>query len=114
MSKAEDKYLFLEFTGSDWCDWCIKFNREVSSSSVFQDYVEKNLIVLVVDFSQELNANDETSQQKEKLARCFNVRGFPTMFIISPEGNIIAKTGYQAGGAEAYVEHIKKLIGDSK
>ena len=30
-AKAEQKMVLLDFTGSDWCGWCIKFNKEVLS-----------------------------------------------------------------------------------
>jgi hypothetical protein len=30
--------------------------------------------------------------------------------VLSSDGELIEKTGYQRGGAEAYVEHIKAII----
>jgi ABC-type lipoprotein release transport system permease subunit len=48
------------------------------------------------------------------LSKKFKVRGFPTVFILNPDGKTINKTGYQAGGPEAYVEYIKKAIAADK
>jgi hypothetical protein len=30
-AKAEKKHLLIDFTGSDWCGWCIKLDEEVFS-----------------------------------------------------------------------------------
>ena len=31
-AKADNKLLLVDFTGSDWCGWCIKLKKEVFSS----------------------------------------------------------------------------------
>ena len=31
-AKKENKQVLMDFTGSDWCGWCIKFNKEVLST----------------------------------------------------------------------------------
>ena len=46
----KDRYMLLDFTGSDWCGWCIKLNKEVFDKSDFKDYARKNLILVEVDF----------------------------------------------------------------
>jgi len=30
-AKASGKYMLLDFSGSDWCGWCIKLERDVFS-----------------------------------------------------------------------------------
>jgi hypothetical protein len=44
------------------------------------------------------------------LAKQYKVKGFPTVIILSPEGRLVDRTGYQRGGATAYIKHIKSLI----
>ena len=70
---------------------------------------------MLADFpSDKSKLSEEVQKQNDQLAKDFAVRGFPTVFILSSEGKIVAKTGYQAGGPEEYVEHIKKLIAEAK
>ena len=45
IAKAENKLVMLDFTGSDWCGWCIKLNKEVFSTPDFADYAAKNLVL---------------------------------------------------------------------
>ncbi len=110
-AKAENKHILIDFSGSDWCGWCIKLDKEVFSKEAFKTYADENLVLMLADFPQDKSKlSKETQKQNDQLAKDFGVRGFPTVFILSPDGKTIAKTGYQDGGAEAYVKHIKGLI----
>ena len=50
LAKAENKDLLVDFTGSDWCGWCIKLNKEVFSQPDFAGYAKKNLVLVELDF----------------------------------------------------------------
>jgi thioredoxin-related protein len=114
-AKAENKHLLLDFSGSDWCGWCIKLDKEVFSKKEFKAYAKDNLVLVLADFPRDKSTqSDDLKKQNEKLMEEFGVRGFPSVFILSPEGKNIAKTGYKDGGPEAYVEHIKQLIAEEK
>ena len=114
-AKEQDKHILMDFSGSDWCGWCIKLDKEVFQHKEFKDYAKENLILMLADFpSDKSNQSPDLIKQNEALAKEFGVRGFPTVFILGPDGSIVGKTGYQQGGPEAYVTHIKKIIGDKK
>lgn len=114
-AKAEGKHMLLDFSGSDWCGWCIKLDKEVFSQKAFKEYADKNLVTVLLDFPRDKSKqSDALQKQNEELMKKFGIRGFPTVYILDPEGKTVAKTGYQDGGPEAYVEHIKKLIADAK
>mgnify|MGYP000232868317 CR=1 FL=1 len=51
-SAARDsgKYILLDFSGSDWCGWCIRLEKEVFSQDAFKDFAEKKLVCVLVDF----------------------------------------------------------------
>ena len=40
-AKTENKIVLLNFTGSDWCGWCIKFKKDVLDTPEFQAYAAK-------------------------------------------------------------------------
>lgn len=114
-AKSDNKYMLIDFSGSDWCGWCIKLDKEVFSTKTFQSYAKDNLVLMLADFpSDKSKQSEEVQQQNEQMKKDFPIRGFPTVFILSPDGKTVAKTGYQAGGPEAYIEHIKKLIAEAK
>ncbi len=109
-AKTEGKYILVDFSGSDWCGWCVKLDEEVFSKKVFKDYAKDNLVLSIVDFPRrkELPATDKA--RNEALAKKHGIRGFPTVLILSPEGEVIGKTGYKPGGPETYVKHVQEFI----
>jgi thioredoxin-related protein len=109
-AKAENKPLLVNFTGSDWCGWCIKLHEEVFGEAAFQDYAKAELVLLELDFPRGKPQSAELKAQNEKLAQQYGIRGFPTILLLSSDGKLIEKTGYQRGGPEAYVEHIKGIL----
>ena len=109
-AKAENKPMLLDFTGSDWCGWCIKLDKEVFSEAAFKDYAAAELVLVELDFPRTKEQSAELKAQNEALAKQYGVRGFPTILVLSPDGTLIEKTGYQRGGPEAYVEHIKGIL----
>ena len=114
-AKAEGKYMLIDFSGSDWCGWCVKLDKEVFSKGPFKDYAKDNLVLVLADFPRDKSKQSEKLQkQNAELAKKYNVGGFPTVFILSPDGKLVNKTGYQAGGPEPYVTYIKKVIAEAK
>lgn len=114
-AKAEGKHILIDFSGSDWCGWCTKLDKEVFSKNAFKNYAKENLVLVLADFPRNKSKQSEKLQkQNNELAKKYNVGGFPTVFILSPEGKLVDKTGYQAGGPEAYVSYIKKVITEAK
>ena len=107
---AEQKPLLLDFTGSDWCGWCIKLDKEVFSQKSFKEFAADNLVLVELDFPRGEEQSEDLKAQNKALAEKYGIRGFPTILVLSPEGELIEKTGYQRGGAEAYVAHIKEIL----
>src|SRR5438093_919127 len=48
-AKAEKKIVLLDFTGSDWCGWCIRLKNEVFSQPEFDAFANANLVLVEVD-----------------------------------------------------------------
>lgn len=103
--------ILVDFSGSDWCGWCIRLEKEVFSQPAFKEFAKGNLVLLLVDFPRRVQQTAEVKMANRKLAEEFGVEGFPTVLLLNAEGRELARTGYKAGGAAAYVEHLKSLLG---
>lgn len=108
-AKAGKKLLLLNFTGSDWCIWCIKLEREVFSRPEFQDYAKDNLVLMTVDFPRAKPLSAEVRKQNEELAQKYSVEGFPTIVVLNGDGKQVGGLGYVFGGASAFVSELKKV-----
>jgi thiol-disulfide isomerase/thioredoxin len=109
-AKAEKKLLLVDFTGSDWCSWCKRLHNEVFDKDPFKADAPKNFILVELDFPHEKKLPDELKAQNGKLAKQYKIRGYPTVLLLDPEGEVVAQTGYRPGGAEKYVENLGKLV----
>lgn len=108
-AKEKNLPILVDFSGSDWCGWCIKLDKEVFSQPEFIDYAKKNFVLLLLDFPKENKQDKKTKIQNAELAQKYNVSGFPTVLILDAEGNFLKQTGYVQGGVENYIKHLKEM-----
>ena len=102
--------ILIDFTGSDWCGWCIKLDKEVFSQKAFKDYAKDNLVLFMADFPRAKTQSDELKKQNRELMTKFGIRGYPTIVLVNAKGEELARTGYRRGGPEAYVSHLKDIL----
>ncbi len=112
---AENKALLVDFTGSDWCGWCIKLVDEVFKHESFKQGVADKFILVELDFPRDKSkVSEETQKQNKALAEKYSVQGYPTILLLDSEGRPFAKTGYQAGGPEKYLAHLDSLLANKE
>ena len=110
LAKSEHKYLLINFTGSDWCPWCVKLRTEVFQTPEFNQFVDSKLVLMEADFPRTKSQPAELKAKNRRLAGDYGIEGFPTVLLLNPQGEVVAKTGYRRGGAGAYVDHLKAII----
>ena len=108
-AKAEKKMVLLDFTGSDWCGWCMKLDKEVFSKKEFKDYAKENLVLVEVDFPRGKRQTKKLKEQNEKLQTEHSVRGYPTIIVLNPEGQKVGQLGYMEGGPAPFIAKLNEL-----
>ena len=107
---ANHRFLLLDFTGSDWCGWCRKFDKEIWSQPQFKDYARENLVLLEVDFPRAKPQSVELKKQNQELAQQYEVQGFPTIVVLNGNGQKVWQyDGYFPGGPDAFIAELEKL-----
>src|SRR3954468_1656004 len=86
-AKAEKKLVMLDFTGSDWCGWCIKLHKEVFSQPEFSDYAKKNLVLVEVDFPRKKEQSSEQKKANAALQEKYKIQGYPTIIVLDGDGS---------------------------
>jgi thioredoxin-related protein len=110
-AKAEKKLVLLDFTGSDWCGWCIKLDKEVFSKPAFKAFAKDNLVGVTVDFPNGKKLPKHTVDQNNKLKSEHGVSGFPTIVLLDAEGKVINKWG---GYSEKFFDELKAKVAGAK
>lgn len=109
-SNETGKPLLLFFTGSDWCGWCIRLQKEVFQTPFFTQWAKENVILVELDFPRKKQLPDELRKQNQTMQQVFQVQGYPTVHLVTPlvqqDGSVnfnpLGQTGYAAGGPESW------------
>jgi protein disulfide-isomerase len=108
-AKASHKLVLLDFTGSDWCGYCIQLDRAILSQQQFKDYANKNLVLVEVDFPRQKPQSVETRKQNAELAEHYQVEGFPTLIVLNGDGKTVWRyDGFYPGGLAAFLAELDK------
>lgn len=108
-AKAENKLVLMDFTGSDWCVWCKKLNKEIFSTTEFTAYAAKNLVLVEVDFPKSKAQSAAQKEANQNLAKKYKVQGYPTVIVLNGEGKMVGELGYMEGGPKAFLAELAKL-----
>lgn len=113
-AKKASRLILADFTGSDWCGWCMKLKAEVFDTPEFKDWANKNLILLELDFPKAKKQDDATVKQNREMAQKYKVRGFPTIHFLKADGTSVGTMGYQEGGPKPWIEAAQKILDAAK
>jgi thioredoxin-related protein len=109
-AKAEGKFLLVNFTGSDWCGWCIKLRKDVFLRPEFSDYAKSNLVLLEIDFPKRKPLPPAVQLHNQKLAEQFQVQAYPTLVVLDVQGTKLGRISYGNGGPKLFIAEVEKLI----
>jgi protein disulfide-isomerase len=118
ISKKENKPMFMFFTGSDWCGWCIRLQKEVFKTPEFIDWAKKNVVLVELDFPRRTPQPEAEKTQNNSLQQVFAPRGFPTVYFVKAGTNAngttnfeqLGQTGYVAGGPTAWLAVANPMV----
>ena len=96
-AESNDKLILADFTGSDWCHWCVKLKQDVFDTPEFKSWAKDNVVLLELDFPRKSTVSLAIREQNEMLKSRYNVSSFPTVLILDAAGNVRAKMGYERG-----------------
>ena len=102
--------ILANFTGSDWCGWCKKLKAEVFDQPAFREWAAARVVLLEVDFPRRREQPEALRRQNEELAERHGVEGFPTVVLLSADGDELARAGYEPGGAEAWTAKVDAAL----
>ena len=108
-SLQSGKPILADFTGSDWCHWCIKLKEDVFEKEDFKNWASQNVTLLELDFPNDSTQSPAVKKQNAELAKKYNVRGYPTVLFLTSQGEVLGKLGYEKD-AKTWVQAAEKLI----
>jgi thiol:disulfide interchange protein len=80
-AEAEHKNILMD-VGGNWCSWCMLLDRMMHEDAEVSSVLEKNYVVLHVNFSKE-------NENKDFLAKYPQPKGYPALYVLSPQGRLL-------------------------
>ena len=110
-AQKENKLILLAFSGSDWCGWCVKMDKEVYSDKKFIQKAKEKFVLVMIDTPRNKEILTKLAQrQNPTLTAKYSVRGFPCSVVVKPNGDEVKRFGgYQKGGPEAFLEKLNEV-----
>ena len=108
LAAEQKKTVLLDFTGSDWCPYCIQLKRQVFDTAEFQRFARQKLVLVEIDFPRAKPQSPDVARQNEKLQNQFRVRGFPTLILLNPDGQELKRSeGLLEGGVKGFLKWVE-------
>ena len=103
-AKKEKKIVFVDFTGSDWCGYCIQLKKDVFDTKEFEAYAKDNLVLVEVDFPRKKKQAPELAKANEGLNEKYKPTGFPTIVVLNGDGKEVWRnSGHTLGGTSGWI-----------
>ena len=110
-AKANKRYVVAVFSGSDWCGWCKKLEKEILSTETFRKGATGRYELVYIDNPRNKNLLSEHGKKNNsELTSKYDIHGFPTVLILDADGKKVAEMGYDAGGPKKYLEKIEEEV----
>lgn len=114
-AKKDNKIIVMNFTGSDWCGFCIKMKKDTLDMKAFTDYAAKNAVLVEVDFPSRKKLPAAQAKANDTLRKKFEVEGYPTFVFTDAAGKELGRhVGYLQGGPLAFIDRLEKAKGKAK
>lgn len=117
VSNKTKKPMLLFFTGSDWCGWCIRLQKEVLKTPEFAKWAKENVVLVELDYPRRTPQTDAIKNQNNGLQQTFGIQGFPTVWFATaivkggkPSYTGLGSTGYVAGGPKAWLSVANDIL----
>lgn len=113
-AKAEaakyDLPILLLYTAPSWCGYCRKLDDQLIKQDEFKTYANKNLVLLIVDYSDRAEGNKWAEKNKKIIEAC-PVYGYPHMYLLTPDTKNLGSVQYYEPkwGIQDYLDKIETL-----
>ncbi len=106
-AKKDKKLIVMNFTGSDWCSFCVKMKKDTLDQKGFTQYADKHVVLVEVDFPAKKPQAAALKKANKALEAKYQIEGYPTFLVVDGEGKELARhVGYLQGGPDSFIAFI--------
>ncbi len=87
----ENKLLLVEFTGSDWCRYCILQKKNVLDKPAFAEWANKHCVAVEIDIPHDASrvGGEAKKEANKQICEDYAISSFPSLMLMTPERVLI-------------------------
>ena len=106
-ARAENKAILVDFTGSDWCGWCVQLRTTILDTEAFRSYAADKFVLLEVDVPRNIKKIGEKQHARNReIVRKYNISIYPSLLVLNANGEVL---GGMIGGRDTLKSVIAPL-----
>jgi len=112
-AQKENKYILVNFSGSDWCGPCIRLHKEVFTLSTFNEIANQKLVLVNADFPRYKKNQLPAAQQKinDEIAEKYNAKGlFPFTVLLNGKGEVIKSWEGFPASVDIFIDDLQSSV----
>jgi protein disulfide-isomerase len=113
-SLATGKPMLVNFTGSDWCTWCVKLKKDVFETATFGEWAKDKVVLVSLDYPKRSTQPASTQQRNQEIAKQYRVESYPTNLFLDAGGNLIGKGPGYIDNPQGWIEQADQVLGVGK
>ena len=106
----ENRYLYVAFLGTDWSVSSDRFKKNVLQAEPFQELVRERLVYYPVQARRKPRLGKQETARLQALVIHFDIKAYPTLILLAPDGEEILRHGYREMEAAAYVDLVRSVL----
>jgi hypothetical protein len=112
-SEASKRFLYVAFLGEGWSLASDRFEERILKSGTFRAFAAEQLELFPVKARRKPKLNKAEVAQLQALVIHFDIKEYPTLILLAPDGTEWLRHGYKDIGPREYVEALKGLLPES-
>ncbi len=86
---AQKKLVLIEFTGTDWCTYCVLLHKNVIATPDFEAFMQPLFVPVQIDVPIRADFDQKLLARNKALCQELKVPGYPTLMVMTPEGRVV-------------------------
>lgn len=109
LSREEELPLLVIFTGSDWSQLSITFEKEILNHRIFEKWAETNVVWTLVDLPR-VGIDDEELGKRRELMKRFGVETFPMAVFLNAEEQLLGTLTHDPNGPASWINRADAIL----
>lgn len=109
-ARESGKHLYVAFLGEGWSLSCKRYQKQILDSPEFRALASDRLLYCPVSARGEKALSKKAAARLQALVIHFDIKSYPTLILIAPDGREILRHGYREDAPADYVNLLKAIL----